>query len=255
MSEATQGAPEAITKDDFLAFRDQVAQFAQAQAREIEALKQQRVAAKPDPQQVAQQNLPPDVDEKLREEIIGNPRRYTAEVVAIAKKQAKDEIMAEVTQREQASQNTAYWNQFWGGFFNAHPELSELRGEVQYGFSTLWNQQPTDDHFKLAEHVANEVRDRATRVAQAQTQAAERQKRNARQAAGAPGSMALPPMARDAAVQEDGPERLTAKEALVEAMSEFEQHRAKKMWDHIDTPEYRASAQARAARVVIKKSA
>lgn len=241
---------EGISRDDFVAFQQQVAQFAQAQARELHELKQAAVGSK---QPAApQQQLPPDVDEKLREEIIGNPRRYTAEVVAIAKKQARDEIMSEIQKDQLAREQQAAANAFWAGFYQHNTDLQSWQGEIaRYFAQTDPNADPSARANWAAEQVRKQVED-AAKTLRAQE---ERQKRGARQAAGAPGSMALPRMAQDAPVQGDQPERLSPRESLIEAMSEFEQSRAKKMWNNIDTPDYRAAARDRAARVVLKRSA
>jgi hypothetical protein len=241
---------EGITKDDFLAFQQQVAQFAQAQAREIQELKQ-RPAPQPTQEQVAAQNLPADVDAKLREEIIGNPRRYTAEVVALARKQAKDEILSEIEKRELARQQQEAASAFWGQFYGHNTDLGAWQGEVARYFAQT---DPNADPSARANWAAEQVRAQLKESAKQQRAAEERQARGARQAAGAPGSMALPPMAHDGPLDQ-GPERVSAKDALIEAMSEHEQARAKRMWNNIDSPEYRAATRDRAARVVLKRSA
>lgn len=244
------GQPEVITKDDFLQFQQQVAQFAQAQARELQELKQRAAApaqaAQPQPQ------LPPDVDEKLREEIIGNPRRYTAEVVAIAKKQARDEIMSEIQKDQLAREQHAVAAQFWNQFYGHNQDLQAWQGEIARLFAQT---DPNADPSVRANWAAEQVRAQLDATAKNMRAQEERQKRGARQAAGAPGNMALPQMAQDGPMRGDQPERLSPKEALIEALSEHEQARAKKMWHNIDTPDYRAATRDRAARVVLKRSA
>lgn len=242
-------APEAISRDDFVQFQQQVAQFAQAQAQEVERLKQE-LAKKGQPQQAAPQ-LPPDVDEKLREEIIGNPRRYTAEVVAIAKKQARDEIMSELQKEQLAREQQAAAAQFWGQFYQHNTDLNPWQGEIARLFAQT---DPNADPSARANWAAEQVRAQLAEAAKQRQAAEERQKRGARQAAGAPGNMALPRQAQDAPVS-DEPERLSPRDALVEAITEHETARAKKMWHVIDTPAYREAAQARAARVVLRRSA
>jgi hypothetical protein len=231
-------------------FQQQVAQFAQAQAREVETLKQ-HLAQKAQPAP-AQPNLPPDVDEKLREEMIGNPRRYTAEVVAIAKKQARDEIMSEMQKEQLARDQQAVAAQFWNQFYGHNQDLGAWQGEIARLFAQT---DPNADPSARANWAAEQVRAQLAEDAKYRRQAEERQKRGARQAAGAPGNMALPPMAQDGPMGAEQPERLSAREALVEALSEHEQARAKKMWNRIETPEYIAATRDRAARVVLKRSA
>lgn len=242
-------APEVISRDDFMQFQQQVAQFAQAQAREVETLKQQ--LAQKAQTAPAQPNLPPDVDEKLREEIIGNPRRYTAEVVAIAKKQARDEIMSEIQKDQLAREQQAVAAQFWNQFYGHNTDLQAWQGEIARLFAQT---DPNADPSARANWAAEQVREQLKATANNLRAQEERQKRGARQAAGAPGNMALPPMAHDGPVGEQ-PERLSSKEALVEALAEHEQARAKKMWNRIETPEYIAATRDRAARVVLKRSA
>jgi len=231
-------------------FQQQVAQFAQAQANEVANLKQQ-LAAKAQTAQPQQPNLPPDVDEKLREEIIGNPRRYTAEVVAIAKKQARDEIMSEIQKDQLAREQQAMAQAFWGQFYGHNGDLQAWQGEVARYFSQT---DPNADPSARANWAAEQVRGQLAESSKQQRMAEERQKRGARQAAGAPGNMAFPPMAQDG-LMDNGPERLSSKDVLIEAMAEHEQSRARRMWHNIDTPEYRAAAKDRASRVVLKRSA
>ena len=231
-------------------FQQQVAQFAQAQARELQELKQ--AAAAPRQAAAPQPQLPPDVDEKLREEMIGNPRRYTAEVVAIAKKQARDEIMSEMQKEQLVREQHAVAASFWNGFYGHNTDLQAWQGEVARYFAQT---DPNADPSARANWAAEQVRRQIEDAAKSLRVQEERQKRGARQAAGAPGSMALPRMAQDGPVQDDRAERLSPRESLIEAMSDFEQSRAKKMWHNIDTPDYRAAARDRAARVVLKRSA
>jgi hypothetical protein len=243
--------PEVITKDDFVAFQQQVADFAQAQARELHELKQRAAQQAQQAQQPQQPALPPDVDEKLREEIFGNPRRYTAEVVAIAKKQARDEILSEIQKEQLARDQQAAAGAFWSQFYGHNTDLQAWQGEIARYFSQT---DPNADPSVRANWAAEQVRAQLGETAKAMRAQEERQKRGARQAAGAPGSMALPPMAQDGPMSNE-PERLTAKDALIEAISDHEAARAKRMWNNIDTPDYRAAARDRAARVVLKRSA
>jgi hypothetical protein len=244
-------SPEAISKSDFEAYQAQVAQFAQNAAQEIEELKRARAAAAPDPRAQAEANLPPDVDQKLEEERVRNPRRFYAELIGVAKKQARDEILSEVEQREQARAQQEAAGAFWSAFYGHNTDLQAWQGEVSRYFSQT---DPKADPSARANWAADQVRTQLGEAAKQRQAQEERQKRGARQAAGAPGSMALPAMARDGAV-DDGPERVTSKDALIDAMAEHEQHRAKRMWHNIDTPDYRAAARDRASRVVLKRSA
>jgi hypothetical protein len=243
---------EVITRDDFVAFQQQVADFAQAQARELHELKQRAAQSA---QQAQQPPLPPDVDDKLdnklREEIQRNPRRYTAEVVAIAKKQARDDIMAEIQRDQLARDQQAAVGAFWSQFYGYNTDLQAWQGEIARHFSQT---NPDLDLSLRANWAADQVRAQLGETVKAMRAQEERQKRGARQAASAPGNMALPPMAQDAQVSNE-PERVSAKDALIDAISEHEAARAKRMWDKIDTPDYRAAARDRAARVVLQRSA
>jgi len=141
-------------------FQQQVAEFAQAQARELQELKQ--AAAAPRQAAAPQPQLPPDVDEKLREEMIGNPRRYTAEVVAIAKKQARDEIMSEMQKEQLVREQHAVAASFWNGFYGHNTDLQAWQGEVaRYFAQTDPNADPSARANWAAEQVRRQIEDAA----------------------------------------------------------------------------------------------
>jgi hypothetical protein len=247
VSEANQPeAPPAY----FEQLRAELGQFAQGVAGELNAIKQQ-VAQGRAPQQPAAPpppEPPADIDQRLVDEFVRNPRRQYAEVIAIAEQRAVEKMEKKLGEQRQAEMQQAQWQGFWQSFYQ-HPENADLVPFHEQLVAGFYRNGHINDISGRANAARDEMRAILAQREQAAIQSAQRQQQGARRAAGGPGSQALPPQAYDPTPRDDS-ERIHPKDALMEAMAEAQASRAKKEWNKIATPEYERSSRDRGLRTV-----
>lgn len=214
---------------------------------------EQRVAQPREPQKQAPQiQVPDNINDQLREKIIGDPLSFVKETVGVATQQAEArarEIIA--TERAQQAAGAAYSN-FWNTFAQHNQDVAHVAAQVEVNLRNMgvdpfamMNQGRYEELSRAADQAANQIRGVAAQRAEAEKQAAARQKQGLRAAAGSPGRGSYPADMGDA----PEPERRDPRAELQADVDELKAQRQKKMWNQIDTPEYRASAHDRETKV------
>jgi hypothetical protein len=238
--------------------RQGLGQFAQGVNQRLGAIEQR--VAQPAPQHQPQVPLGDleAANSRLREKMIADPIGTFKEVIGVAAQQGEERAKAIIeAERREAMLSSLYQN-FWGGFSQYNQDVAEFQAQVdanlrRMGIDPMQMLQAgrTEDLSRYADQAANQVRQTiAQRMEYAQQQQA-RQKQGRAAAAGAPGSQFMPAAAQQE--YEQVPERRDPKAELHEAVDELAQQRSKRMWNQIDTKDYRDTSRAREERVAQDK--
>lgn len=219
---------------------------------------EQRVAqpARPAAPQAPQITIPSDINDKLRERMIGDPLEYAKELVGVATTEAEKRARAIIEQERAQNQLGAAYQNFWGGFGQHNADVAEFQPQIEANLRAhgidpvaMLQQGRAEELSRYADQAANTVRGSIAQRLEWQKQAAQQQRQNTRQAAGAPGSQFVAQQQAQGQPEERRDPRLE----LHDAVDELAAQRSKKMWHNIDTADYRSSARDRETKVAQSK--
>lgn len=236
------------------ALRQDLGQFAQGVARRLDSIEQRTAPQPPPPPPTASPSDLERLNTQLRERVIADPLSYTKEVIATAAQQAEARAREIIENERRMAQLSSAYQNFWNGFSQYNQDVAAFGAQVEANLRAggVDAQQMIaagrhEELSRYADQAANQIRESIKQRVEWERQAAERQRLGANAAAGAPGSRFMPQNAFDPNMQAQMPRDPRAE--LHEAVDELKAMRHKKMWDKIDTPEYRDSSRQREERV------
>jgi len=237
------------------ALRQDLGQFSQNVSQRLNAI-EQRVAqpAQPSAQPQAAPNLSEleRINAQLRERVISDPLGYTKEVIGTATQQASAAARQIIEDERRMQQLSTSYQNFWAGFSQYNTDVAAFGAQVEANLRSggvdaqqMISQGRSEELSRYADQAANQIRGAIAQRIEWEKQTADRQRNGARQASGGQGgNYQYGPQGSERA-----PESRDPKAELQEAVDDLAAQRNKKMWDKIDTPEYRDQARTREDRV------
>lgn len=237
------------------ALRQDLGQFAQGVSQRLGAI-EQRVAqpkqAPPAPPPASATDLE-RVNAQLRERVIADPLGYTKEVIGAASQEATVRAQQIIENERRMNQLSAAYNGFWNGFSQYNADVAMFGAQVEANLRAggidaqqMIENGRTEELSRYADQAANQVREAIKQRVAWEAQLAAQQQAGARQMAGPPGSQFAP---QQRLADPNGGMPRDPRAELHDSISEMDAARQKKMWNQIDTQEYRDTARTRDDRV------
>lgn len=235
------------------ALRQDLGQFAQGVARRLDSIEQRTAPQPPPPPPAASPSDLERLNTQLRERVIADPLSYTKEVIATAAQQAEARAREIIENERRMAQLSSAYQNFWNGFSQYNQDVAAFGAQVEANLRAggVDAQQMIaagrhEELSRYADQAANQVREAVKQRAAWEAQLAQQQQMGARQMQGPPGAN-FAPQQRLADPNNGMPRDPRAE--LAEAVSELDAARQKKMWNQIDSQEYRDSSRNREDRV------
>lgn len=237
------------------ALRQDLGQFANGVAQRLNAI-EQRVAkpqAAPPPAAPVSPTELERVNAQLRERVIADPLGYTKEVIGTATQEAEIRARQIIENDRRMQQLSQAYQNFWGGFSQYNSDVAMFGAQVEANLRAggidaqrMIEEGRVEELSRYADQAANQVREAIKQRVEWQAQLAAQQQAGARQMAGPPGSQFAP---QQRLADPNGGMPRDPRAELAEAVNEMEAARQKKMWNQIDTQEYRDLSRTREDRV------
>lgn len=237
------------------ALRQDLGQFAQGVSQRLGAI-EQRVAqpkqAPPPPPPASATDLE-RVNAQLRERVIADPLGYTKEVIGAASQEATVRAQQIIENDRQMQRLSADYQNFWGGFSQYNADVARFGAQIEADLRAggvnpqqFIAEGRTEELSRHADQAANQIRESLKQRDQWMQQLAAQQQAGARQMSGPPGSQFAP---QQRLADPNGGMPRDQRAELHDSISEMDAARQKKMWNQIDTQEYRDTARTRDDRV------
>ena len=255
MSDQNQEAQQPSELQQFQqALRQDLGQFAQGVSQRLNAIEQRVTQPKqaPPPLPASPSDLE-RVNATLRERVIADPLGYTREVIGTAAQEAENRARQIIENERRMQQLSQAYQGFWNGFAQYNQDVAMFGAQVEANLRAggidaqrMIEEGRTEELSRYADLAANQVREAVKQRAAWEAQLAQQQQMGARQMQGPPGAN-FAPQQRLADPNNGMPRDPRAE--LAEAVNELDAARQKKMWNQIDSQEYRDSSRNREDRV------